>query len=70
MKAHRGRQSRRPSRCQIANPLALELVCLLEASQSIMPAASTTSSTRSITEADIRMFRDDGYCICPNFFSE
>jgi hypothetical protein len=34
-------------------------------------AASPTPNmaARAITEEDVRMFREDGYCICPHFFS-
>ena len=34
-------------------------------------AASPTPNmaVRAITEEDVRMFREDGYCICPHFFS-
>ena len=34
-------------------------------------SASLAMTTRGIvTDADIRMFREEGYCVCPHFFSQ
>jgi hypothetical protein len=39
--------------------------------EDLEPAASPTPNmaVHAITEEDVRMFREDGYCICPHFFS-